>query len=82
MAIQDRKPDIVYACGPHGMLVCIAGIAERRQVACQVSIETLMACGLGACLGCAVASRRDPDVYLHACVNGPVFNIEDIELPA
>ena len=80
LAITERAPDMVYACGPHGMLACIAGIVERTQVNCQVSIETLMACGLGACLGCAVPSPKNPDVYLHACVNGPVFNIGDIQL--
>lgn len=79
-AIAESAPDMVYACGPHGMLACIAGIVERTDVACQVSIETLMACGLGACLGCAVESRNDPDAYLHACVNGPVFNAADIQL--
>jgi len=78
IAIQDRRPDIVYACGPHGMLACIAGIAERRQVRCQVSIETMMACGMGVCLGCAVESRRQQDTYLHACIHGPVFNVEDL----
>jgi dihydroorotate dehydrogenase electron transfer subunit len=79
-AIQDQAPDMVYACGPHGMLACVAGIAERTGAPCQVSIETLMACGLGACLGCAVESAKDPDTYLHACVHGPVFNVQDIKL--
>lgn len=76
--INEQAPDMIYACGPHGMLACVAGIVERTRVPCQVSIETLMACGLGACLGCAVESKKRKDVYLHACVNGPVFNIEDI----
>jgi dihydroorotate dehydrogenase electron transfer subunit len=80
LAIQEQAPDMVYACGPHGMLACVAGIARRTQVPCQVSIETLMACGLGACLGCAVESKKDAAAYLHACVNGPVFNAADINL--
>ena len=80
LAIAEQAPDMVYACGPHGMLACIAGIVERTHVPCQVSIETLMACGLGACLGCAVESRKDPEAYLHACVNGPVFDAADIRL--
>ena len=78
LAIQELVPDMVYACGPHGMLACVAGIAERTGAPCQVSIETLMACGLGACLGCAVESEKDQDIYLHACVHGPVFNVQDI----
>lgn len=77
-AVQDLRPDIVCACGPHGMLACIAGIAERHHVRCQLSIETMMACGMGVCLGCAVESRKQQESYLHACIHGPVFNAEDL----
>lgn len=80
IAIQDHPPDMVYACGPHGMLACIAGIVERTQVACQLSIETMMACGLGACLACAVPSRKDPSTYLHACLHGPVFDANKLRI--
>jgi dihydroorotate dehydrogenase electron transfer subunit len=78
-AIQDQRPDIVCACGPHGMLACIAGIVERHHVPCQLSIETMMACGMGVCLGCAVESRKQQESYLHACIHGPVFNAEDLK---
>lgn len=78
-AIQQCRPEIVCACGPHGMLACIAGIAERHQVPCQLSIETMMACGMGVCLGCAVESRKQQESYLHACIHGPVFNAEDLK---
>lgn len=47
-------PDIIYACGPLPMLACIVGISDKYNVSCQVSIESMMACGMGACLGCAV----------------------------
>jgi dihydroorotate dehydrogenase electron transfer subunit len=80
VAIAQLRPDAVFACGPHGMLVCVAGIAERLAVPCQISLETLMACGLGACLGCAVAPKKPGDPYLHACVNGPVFDSQDLVL--
>jgi len=72
--ISDSKPDVIYACGPMQMLSCVAGIAEKYGIECQVSIETMMACGMGACLGCAVESRKEPDRYLHACSDGPVFD--------
>lgn len=72
--IFHLKPDIVYACGPMEMLSCVIGIAEKHDVECQVSIETMMACGMGACLGCAVGQRADPHKYLHACLDGPVFD--------
>jgi dihydroorotate dehydrogenase electron transfer subunit len=79
VAIQERTPDMVYACGPHGMLDCLIGIVRRNRAACQISIETLMACGLGACLGCAV-ERTDQKGYLHACMDGPVFNAGKIQI--
>ena len=79
-AIIAQRPDMVCACGPRGMLACVAGITKRLTVPCQVSLETLMACGLGACLGCAVVPRRPSGDYLHACVNGPVFNAGEITL--
>jgi dihydroorotate dehydrogenase electron transfer subunit len=79
-AVVDDQPDIIYACGPLEMLACVAGIADKHRVSCQVSIETMMACGMGACLGCAVASRSHPDSYLHACMDGPVFDIRELKI--
>lgn len=79
-AIENKPPDMIYACGPHGMLSCIAGIVARTQAACQLSIETMMACGLGACLACAVPSRKDPSSYLHACLHGPVFDAAKLQI--
>lgn len=79
-AIRSEPPDLVLACGPEAMLACVLGIVGARRIACQVSIETMMACGMGACLGCAVRGRQDGSRYLHACLDGPVFDAEEIEL--
>ncbi len=81
-AAAARPPDIIFACGPHGMLQCLAGIAKKHLIPCQVSIETVMACGMGACLGCAVQPSESANIdrYLHVCVDGPVFDIERIQL--
>ena len=78
--ISDAKPDVIYACGPMQMLSCVVGIAEKHGIECQVSIETMMACGMGACLGCAIESRKEPDRYLHACRNGPVFDANTLNI--
>ena len=75
-----KKPDIAYACGPVPMLKAVGKIAGAHQIRCEVSIETMMACGMGACLGCAVESRLTEKKYLHACIDGPVFAAEDIHL--
>ena len=80
IALADRRPDIVFACGPLEMLSCVIGIIDAHKVACQVSIETMMACGMGACLGCAVSARDMPDKYYHACLDGPVFDTDSIHL--
>lgn len=80
-AVRQTPPDLLLVCGPPAMLACAAGIARRYGVACQVSVETMMACGLGACLGCAVAAADRPDRYLHACIDGPVFDAAQIAWP-
>jgi dihydroorotate dehydrogenase electron transfer subunit len=79
-AIRRAPPDLVLACGPREMLACVLGIVRRHRIACQVSIETLMACGMGACLGCAVKGRTDDTRFLHACMDGPVIDAEQILL--
>ena len=79
VAADQRPPDIIVACGPMAMLDCVIGIAEKHNIPCQVSIETMMACGMGACLGCAVEGRGDRSGYLHACLDGPVFDAADLK---
>lgn len=79
-AIQKKRPDMIYACGPMGMLACVAGIAERYETSCQVSVETAMACGMGACLGCAVKGRLPDAEYMHVCLDGPVFDARCLNL--
>jgi dihydroorotate dehydrogenase electron transfer subunit len=66
----------IYSCGPLPMLKKTASIASSRNITCQVSMEALMACGLGACQGCAVnVLRQDNQThYCHVCKDGPVFS--------
>ena len=80
LALDSRHPDVIYACGPLEMLKCVSGIAESRGIPCQVSIESNMACGMGACLGCAVPIKDTPGEYVHACLDGPVFDLQQIQL--
>jgi dihydroorotate dehydrogenase electron transfer subunit len=70
----DRKPDIIYACGPTAMLKAVSNIAATHSIRCQISLETAMACGFGVCLGCAVQKADGSGDYLHACTDGPVFD--------
>lgn len=71
----------IFACGPHGMLKAVAGIAEERGLPCQVSLEGYMACGVGACLGCVAPGRNHsaetPD-FRCVCAEGPVFDANQL----
>jgi dihydroorotate dehydrogenase electron transfer subunit len=67
----------VIACGPREMLSEVAHLCRERGVACQVSVEEIMACGIGACLSCAVPASAGG--YLHACKDGPVFDSSEID---
>lgn len=77
---EEGLPDIVYACGPKIMLKFVAQMCAEHGVRCQVSLEERMACGVGACLGCATPIRRDDGsvTYLHVCKDGPVFDAERV----
>ena len=69
----------VYACGPLPMLKAVSAIIQRRRIPCQVSLEASMACGLGACQGCAVKIMSDRGAgYKHVCQDGPVFDAGDV----
>jgi dihydroorotate dehydrogenase electron transfer subunit len=75
--LQNANPVMVCACGPYPMLRAVAGACRTKGWGCQVSLETIMACGLAACLGCAVM-RADMNGYVHACKDGPVFDADDV----
>ena len=68
---KDGVFDKVYVCGPKPMMKAVAKLAAEKDVWCEVSLENLMACGLGACLCCV-----EDTVEGHVCVckEGPVFN--------
>jgi len=66
----------VYACGPDPMLERVYEICLQKHAGCQVSVESVMACGMGACLGCNIPATDGG--YLHVCIDGPVFRAEDL----
>jgi dihydroorotate dehydrogenase electron transfer subunit len=76
---QKGKGVTVLSCGPHLMLKKVATMCKEHNVECQVSLETMMACGISACLGCAIkkATTKKELSYLHVCKDGPVFNVGD-----
>lgn len=71
---------LVLACGPMPMLKAVAHLCRKNGWPCQVSLESVMACGMGVCLGCAVKSSAGNrhEGYLHVCKDGPVFWESDV----
>jgi dihydroorotate dehydrogenase electron transfer subunit len=74
--LNSEVYDKVYCCGPEPMMKSMAGYCRKKQIACEVSLENLMGCGIGACLCCVVDTVRG---HLCSCVDGPVFNINDLK---
>ena len=68
---------VVYACGPAAMLEAVRAICAARQVPAQLALEAGMACGFGACFGCAVPRRGGG--YLRVCVDGPVIDAAELD---
>ena len=74
---KDKNFTAVLACGPKPMLKNVAAVAAEYGVPCQVSMEERMACGVGACLGCAI--QMADGTMKHVCKDGPVFDAEEVE---
>jgi dihydroorotate dehydrogenase electron transfer subunit len=66
----------VYACGPPAMLEAVRRICVTREVPAQLALESAMACGFGACNGCAVLTR---DGLIRLCLEGPVLDAAVLE---
>ncbi len=80
MKKYDPARTAVYACGPRAMMKALKGILTNSGFHCQVSLEERMACGTGACMGCAVAIRDKSGnaAYRRVCTDGPVFDLADV----
>lgn len=71
----NARFDVWAVCGPAPMMKAVAKMARERNIECFVSLENMMACGLGACL-CCVEKTVKGNVCV--CTHGPVFNINDL----
>lgn len=80
LAETSKKTKRVYSCGPLPMLKQVADLTLDEDILCQVSLETTMACGVGACQGCAVStSSQTNQTYYHVCLDGPVFPAQSLD---
>ncbi|SHN65533.1 dihydroorotate oxidase B, electron transfer subunit [Desulfovibrio litoralis DSM 11393] len=100
LSVEDREPifkhlediiqsyaannGLILACGPTPFLKRIQELASKYKARCQLSVETRMACGVGACLGCVVEATGKGKIQtetgkLQACMHGPVFWADEID---
>ena len=78
--IKQNNPNphetIIYSCGPTPMLAQIAKVSAEKNIDCQLSMEEMMACGIGVCQCCAVGCKvpnSNETAYKLCCKDGPVF---------
>ena len=74
--LRREKFDSIAVCGPKPMMMAMASYAKQTGTPCEVSLENMMACGLGACL-CCIEETKDGNVCV--CKEGPVFDIDKLK---
>lgn len=81
-AMQEEKPARIYTCGPTQMMEKVIILARNAGIPLQISLEAVMACGVGTCLGCTCrdAGKKD-DSWVKVCKDGPVFWEQEVSLP-
>jgi dihydroorotate dehydrogenase electron transfer subunit len=74
--LRATEADVVYACGPMGMLQAVTEIATAAGIPAQVAVEEAMACGIGVCMTCVLPVAGEDGVVrmVRSCVEGPVFH--------
>ena len=78
-AIDEFKPEKIYACGPEAMLKRVTEVSKDHSVPTEVCLERLMGCGVGACLSCVRKVKQNgKEVLARVCVDGPVFDAKEV----
>lgn len=73
----DLNPQttMVYTCGPHAMMHAVQKFAKKHKLRGEAACEEIMACALGACLGCSIKTTKG---FRTVCYDGPVFDLQEI----
>lgn len=74
--LEGKGYNRIYCCGPDPMMKAISDYCKRNGITCEVSLENLMACGIGICLCCVVCTVKG---HVCTCTEGPIFNITDLK---
>jgi dihydroorotate dehydrogenase electron transfer subunit len=79
--IQSREVDVIYSCGPMGMLSAISALVEGSDVVHQCAVEEAMACGIGICMTCVlpVVGEDGKVSMLRSCIDGPVMDGSQVQ---
>lgn len=78
--VNRSETELIYACGPMGMLRAVALYAKDRSIPAQCSVEEEMACGIGVCMTCVLPIRGEDNVIrmTRTCTAGPSFDSESV----
>lgn len=74
-SVLRQQFSYIYTCGPKPMMQAVARIAREKNTPCEVSLENMMACGVGACLCCV---ENTVEGHVCVCKEGPIFNIDKL----
>lgn len=74
--LSQKHYSRICCCGPDSMMKALAAYSRDKNIICEVSLENLMACGIGVCLCCIVDTIKG---NLCTCVDGPIFNVNDLK---
>ena len=77
--IRENATEVIYSCGPMGMLSAISKIAIEFDIPHQCAVEEAMACGIGVCMTCVVPVKNDGEIKMvRSCIDGPVMDGSEI----
>ena len=71
----ENEYSAIYTCGPRVMMNAVMKLAKEKKTSCEVSLENLMACGIGACLCCVEKTTKG---HVCVCKEGPVMNADKL----
>jgi dihydroorotate dehydrogenase electron transfer subunit len=76
---RSARPAMVYACGPDPMMKRVGEIAAELKIPAELSLESVMGCGIGACWGCVHKIRKGGTAeWVKICEEGPVFPASEV----
>ena len=78
LAEHPVQRPMIFACGPNPMLKATQAYALERDIPCELSLESEMACGIGICQGCPIEKHHGERKYALVCTEGPCFDSHDI----